>query len=93
VIGVQIGLAVLFAVLLGADVWMGYRALPGSADAFFAKVGALLCTGFLIVTVPGLLWPEASSLRIAVAVTGIVPLVVAGILLSRRKRVSRNAGG
>jgi len=90
---IQVVIVVVAGCVLGLNLWLRRRAAAGSADEFFAGVGALVTGGIVIGALPGLLWPEASGIRIAAAAATIVLNVVAIFALVQRQRAAGKPDG
>ena len=88
----EAALAVGLVILLAFELWLWRRARPGSIDAFYIGISAGLASAMLLNTVPGVLWPEASSIRIAGLVAGVILMSAVIIALVRRRRAASTPG-
>jgi membrane protein CcdC involved in cytochrome C biogenesis len=84
--------AVLAAVLAGnllLLIWLWRRARPGSGDAIFLPPFALLSAGILLELLPGLLWPNATTVRVAGWIASLILTTIGVVMtLQRRRRLT-----
>ena len=86
---IETGLAIVIGSNLLLCVWLWYRARPGSGDAIFAPVIALLSASMLVGILPRVFWPADEGIRLVGSIASIIATTAVVIMLLRRSRQLR----
>jgi hypothetical protein len=83
---IEAGLAIVIGCNLVLQLWLWYRARPGSGDATAAPGFALLSAAMLVGILPRVLWPEDETVRISGSVASMLATTAAVVIQLRHLR-------